>query len=66
MSSNYVALVDEMYLQNSIQYHSCNFVGRGEEGNLYKGVAVFMINQFYDGEWLKKEIDKCIPILPIF
>ena len=43
MSEDCVLLVDEMYLQKSVQFHSGNFIGRNEEGTLYKGIVVFMI-----------------------
>ena len=32
-----------MRLQNSVQYHSTNFSGQDEEGNIYKGIVNFMI-----------------------
>ena len=34
-------LVDEMYLQKSVLYHSSNFLGQNEVGNLYKGIVFF-------------------------
>ena len=36
-------IIDEMRLQNSVQYHSTNFSGQDEEGNIYKGIVNFMI-----------------------
>ena len=33
MSSNCVLLVDEMYLEKSVQNHGGNFLGQDEEGN---------------------------------
>ena len=68
-------LVDEMYLQKSVQFHSGNFIGRIEEGTLYKGIVVFMIvclgksipfviNSSPDititGKWVKSEIYECL------
>ena len=38
-----VLLLDEMYLQKSVQYHSGKLVGSDEEGNLYKGILTFLI-----------------------
>ena len=43
ISSNCVLSVDKMYLLKSVQYHSDEFVGKDKEGNLYKGITVFMI-----------------------
>ena len=75
VSSDCVLIIDEMYLQKSVQYHSGDFVGQDEEGNLFKGIVVFMIVSLkksvpivirslpetkITGEWLKCEINKCI------
>ena len=71
MSEDCVLLVDEMYLQKSVQFHIGNFIGRNEEGTLQKGVVVVMIvslkksipfviksslDRTIIGEWLKSEI----------
>ena len=67
-----VLLVNDIYLQKSVQFHSGNFIGRNEEGTLYKGTVMFMIlslkksipfvstPQIITGEWLKSEIDGCL------
>ena len=75
ISNDVILIIDKMYLQKSVQFHSGNFVGQDEDGNLYKGVAVFMIVSLkqsvpcvikslpetkISGEWLKNEIDECI------
>jgi hypothetical protein len=64
-----------MYLQKYVQYYSGDFVGQDEDGDLYKGIVVFMIvslkksiplvvsSRFkikITGEWLKNEINNCI------
>ena len=64
-----------MYLQKSVQYHSGDFVEQDEEGNLFKGIVVFMIVSLkksvpivirslpetkITGEWLKCKINNCI------
>ena len=64
-----------MYLQISVQYHSDDFVGQDEEGNLFKRIVVFMIVSLKNfvpivirslpetkiiSEWLKWEINKSI------
>ena len=36
-------MVDEMYLQKATHYHSGEYVGADEDGNLYKGIVAFMI-----------------------
>ena len=75
ISSDIILIIDEMYLQKSVQYHGGHFVGQDEDGNLYKGIVVFMIVSLkkslpcviksipetkISGEWLKTEIDECI------
>ena len=45
-----VLMVDKMYLQKLSQYHSGKYVGADKEGNLYKGIVVFMVAE------LKKSI----------
>ena len=75
ISSDCVLIIDEMYLQKSVQYHSGDFVGQDDDGILYKGIIVFMIVSLkkstplvirsipetkISGEWLKLEIEKCI------
>ena len=37
--SDCVLIIDEMYLQKSVQYHSGDFVGQNEEGNLFEGIV---------------------------
>ena len=57
-----------MSLQKSVQYHSGDFVGQGEEGNLFKGVFMFVsisiVIRSYGTkiteEWLKCEISQCV------
>ena len=36
-------MADEMYLQKARQYHSGEYIGADEDGNLYKGIVAFMI-----------------------
>ena len=36
-----VSIIDEVYWQTSVQYHSGDFVGQDEEGNLLKGIVGF-------------------------
>ena len=43
ISDDCVLIIDEMRLQKSVQYHSTNFSGQDEEGNIYKGIVNFMI-----------------------
>ena len=75
VSSDRVLIIDEIYLQNSVHYHSGDFVGQDEEEDLFKGIVVFMNVSLKEsipivirslpetkitGEWLKCEINKCI------
>ena len=36
-------MVDEMFLQKETSYQTGDYVGEDEEGELYKGIACFMI-----------------------
>ena len=49
---------DEMYLQESTQYHSGQFYGADEDDKLYKGIIVFML------VGLKKSIPVVIRAIP--
>lgn len=70
-----VLIVDGIYLQKSVQYHSGYYVGEDPEGSLYKGVVVYLIVSLINyvpcaikallrtsrsGYWLSDEIDKSI------
>ena len=43
ISSDVILMVDEMFLQKEASYQSGDYVGEDEEGELYKGIACFMI-----------------------
>ena len=43
ISTDLILMVDEMYLQKAAQYQAREYVGGDEEGNLYKGIAAFMV-----------------------
>jgi hypothetical protein len=75
ISKDIVLMADEMYLQKSSQYYAGNYVGANEEGDLYKGIVVFMISGLkktvptvikaspettVNGEWLANELSLCI------
>lgn len=42
-STDSVFLIDEIYLQISVQYHGGKFVGKDENGEFYLEVVVFML-----------------------
>ena len=75
ISKDVIVMVDEMYLQKSVQYVGGDYVGSDKDGNLYKGIVVFMIQGLKQsipvvikacpevtikGEWLANEVDDCI------
>ena len=75
ISKDVTVMVDEMYLQKSVQYVGDDYVGSHKYGNLYKGMVVFMIQKLKQsipvvikacpevtikGEWLANEVDDCI------
>ena len=41
-------MADEIYLQQGTQFHSGEWIGADENGELFKGVVAFMINGFRD------------------
>ena len=43
LSADLILMVDEMYLDKAAQYQGGEYVGAGEEGNLYKGIVAFMV-----------------------
>ena len=64
-------MADEMYLQKGVQYNSGEYVGADEDGSLYKGVVVLMVQDLQkslvfvtkacpgvkvDGYWLANQI----------
>ena len=73
-----VLLLDEMYLQKDVQYQGGKLVCVDSEGNLFKGVMIFMINSLKqsipfvikaipevktEGLWLSEQIDEYIHTL---
>ena len=71
VDSQYMLLIDEMYLQKSCQYHGGIFYGKDEHGEFYNGIVVFMVvglrksipyviktlpETKISGEWLKPQI----------
>ena len=75
LSSDCVLMVDEMYLKKSSEYHGGNYVGESSNGQLFKGIVVFMIVGLQksvpyvvkscpvvslSGGWLSLEIDSCL------
>ena len=43
MSSDVILMVDEMFLQKGTSYQAGEYIGEDETGELYKGIACFMI-----------------------
>ena len=58
ISTDCILMVGEMYLQKATQYQGGEYVGADEEGNLFKGIIVFVI------VGLKKSIPYVIQALP--
>ena len=44
ISSDIVLMTDEIHLQQGTQFQGGEYVGANEDGKLYKGIVVFMIN----------------------
>ena len=73
-----VLLLDEIYIQKEAQYVGGEYIGADGDGNLFKGVMVFMIVSLkkhipfvvkavpeisITGVWLQKHIDETISTL---
>ena len=58
ISNDIIIIIDEMYLQKCIQYTGGEYLGSNDEGNLYKGIAAFMI------QGLKKSVPVVVKACP--
>ena len=58
ISCDCIMTVEEMYLQKAPQYQGGEYVGADEEGNLYKGIAAYMI------KGLKESIAYIVQAIP--
>ena len=58
ISSDIILMADEMYLQKGTQFHSGQYVGANNEGEMYTGIVVFMI------VGLKKSVPIVVRALP--
>ena len=71
LSADLILMVDEMYLDKAAQYQAGEYVGAGEEGNLYKGIVAFIVVELkestpfvvqaipevtFNGQWLCDKI----------
>ena len=78
VSSDCILMIDEMYLQKAAQYQDGDYVGADENGELYKGIIVFMIAGLtksinyvvkaipevrFNGNWLSIKISETIESL---
>ena len=43
ISTDFILMVDEMYLHKAAQYQARECVSANEEGNLYKGIVAFVV-----------------------
>ena len=75
ISNDCILMVDEMYLEKATRYHSGQYVGADDDGNLYKCIVAFMIVGFkgsihyivqaipevkFSREWLADKMSNCI------
>ena len=71
-------MVDEIYLRKSVQYCKGNLIDCDKEGELFKGIVVFMKEGLQksvlilvkgcpitaiSGKWLAQKITSCISVL---
>ena len=70
-----IHMVDKMYLKKCTQFAGGEYIGADSEGNLFKGIVVFMINGLktslsivvkacpenkLHGQWLADEMIQCV------
>ena len=75
ISTDIILIADEMYLQKEEQFHALQRVGANEEGELYKGIVLFMITGLkasvplvvraspevtINGTWLYQQFVSCL------
>ena len=78
VSSDLVLLIDEMYLQKSVQYNDGKLIGKDGKGDFYNGILVFMVvglkqsvpyvikaypKTSLSGRWLTDEIEESLSTL---
>ena len=75
ISNDCILMLDEMYFEKATRYHSGEYAGADDDGNLYKGIVAFMIvgpkesiyyivqaipEVKFSCEWLADKMSKCI------
>ena len=75
LSNNVILIADEMYLKKKVQYSAGKYVGADSDGNMYKGVVVFMLQGLkqyvpvvlkaypeteISGGWLAEKLSECV------
>ena len=78
ISKDIVLMVDEMFLQKAAQYQNGEYIGRNEDGQLYKGIVASMVVGLktsipyiiqatpeitFTGSWLAETISKNVQVL---
>ena len=75
ISKDIILMVDEMYLRKKVQYSGGEYVGADKDGNLYKGIVVFMVcglkktlpivvkaspETKLNGTWMSEQLEECV------
>ena len=75
ISEDIILMADEMYLRKKVQYSGGEYVGANKDGNLYKGIVVFMVcglkktlpivvkaspETKLNGTWMSEQLEECV------
>ena len=75
ISEDLILMADEMYLRKKVQYSGGEYVGADKDGNLYKGIVVFMVcglkktlpifvkaspENKLNGTWMSEQLEECV------
>ena len=75
ISEDIILMADEMYLRKKVQYSGGEYVGADKDGNLYKGIVVYMVcglkktlpivvktspETKLNGTWMSEQLEECV------
>ena len=75
ISEDIILMADEMYLRKKVQYSGDKYIGADKDGNLYKGIVVFMVcglqktlpivvkaspETKLNGTWMPEQPEECV------
>ena len=78
ISPDIILMLDEMFLRKCTQYQNGKYIGEDENGELYKGIVLFLVEGLQKsvqyvvqaipevkltGEWLSQKVSSCLTLL---